>query len=542
MRKGLVEKGWMAAACLMLVVLVSALYGRFLESPLVFDDTYPFMLDTEGRSPIFDYLSATLFDLRGLPYASLAWTVQIFGFGLLPLRIGNLILHLAVVITLYFFLRSLFRSVLPVERLDDGHWIAFFAALLFGLHPVAVYSVGYLIQRSTEMATLFSLLAMLCYLHGSIASRRRWLWASVLFYYLAVFSKEHAIMLPAVLVALELLLHADGLGRIRRNWPVFLAYAVIAFLVVLGRKYLLGEARELDAGNMLQELGVVYPYPMSILTQCWLFFKYGALWLLPNPEWISVDMREPFATSWMSPYLAAPLLFLAYGWVAVKLLLKRGKIGLLGFALLFPWLMFMTELVSVRIQEPFVLYRSYLWAVGAAAALPVLVGLLRRPVAVTILSLVALAYFPVATERLGTFSHPFLLWDDAEKLVHGRNDRVGAYRIYYNRGGECIKILDFACAATDLKRSIALYPGMPEAYGNLGSVYLQTGRLELAKSNLDQAIRLDNQKGQSNWRHHWWRAQANAAMHRDLEAALDYAVTCELVQKGCDKMRLPIAR
>lgn len=537
--------------------LVLLIYGRFLDNPLVFDDLYPFMLDEQGRSAIFNYLYPDWRSLRTIPYATLAWTAEWFGFGLPPFRIGNVLLHIATCLTLFWLVRTLLEAVLPEARRADAPWLAFFAALLFALHPVAVYSVAYLVQRSTLMATLFSLLALHAWLRGSLSNpnnlhanaasnphgqsgvnQRGWLWAAVVCYALAVNSKEHAVMLPAVLVVLEVLLHPDWWQRMRRNWPVYAALALVALVVVLQRKALIGAVVELEAGVMLQGLGVAQPYPMSVLTQCWLFFKYMWLWLLPNPEWMSVDMREPFATSLASPYLIAPLLFLAWGGFGLRLLLKRGEAGVIGFAMLFPWLMFMTELSSVRIQEPFVLYRSYLWAAGALVVVPLLLSRMRRPMALTILSLLALACIPITIERLGTFAHPFQLWDDAEKLVHGRDDRVGAYRIYYNRGSECIKFLDFRCAESDLKRSIELYPGLPEAHGNLGSTYLQTGRPALAKAPLDQAIRLDNARKQPNWRHYWWRAQANESLGLRREAVMDYAATCLLKRQGCDKAGL----
>ena len=59
----------------------------------------------------------------------------------------------------------------------------------------------------------------------------------------------------------------------------------------------------------------------------------------------------------------------------VTLIWRGGRLGLLGFALLAPWLLFATELSAVRIQEQFVLYRSYLWMAPAFAGLGVLSGI-----------------------------------------------------------------------------------------------------------------------------------------------------------------------
>ena len=47
-------------------------------------------------------------------------------------------------------------------------WLAFFGALIFALHPAAVYAVAYLNQRSTLMATLFTLVMWRLFLEGLI--------------------------------------------------------------------------------------------------------------------------------------------------------------------------------------------------------------------------------------------------------------------------------------------------------------------------------------------------------------------------------------
>ncbi|EFK97765.1 hypothetical protein LDC_0180 [sediment metagenome] len=72
------------------------------------------------------------------------------------------------------------------------------AALVFVMHPVAVYGAAYLIQRTILLATLFSLLSWLCVLRGLEERKPLWLWLSVLCYVDAVLSKEHAVMVPAV--------------------------------------------------------------------------------------------------------------------------------------------------------------------------------------------------------------------------------------------------------------------------------------------------------------------------------------------------------
>ena len=525
---------------LLLIVLlcaIAALYGQFLWNPMVFDDLPFFQVSDAGRQMV-DSFRYSPFELRSLPYATLSWGKAAFGMDMLHFRIENLLLHAAVTIAMFFFLARLFDVIYGARAnlLLSSRVLAFSAALLFALHPVAVYATGYLIQRTILMATLFSLLAMLAYLHGSVREKPLWLWASVPFYYLTVFSKEHAIMLPAVLLVLTVLLHGDWRAKLRQRWGVFSALAAIAVFVIAAKKSMLGSVYEPLALEML-DVESNLNYPLSVLTQSWLFFKYAGLWLFPNPHWMSVDMREPFAQSLLSPYLLALLAFIAWGIGAAWLLVKRGRAGLVGLAMLFPWLMFMPELSAVRIQESFVLYRSYLWAAGACCLLPVLLDKLDKKIASTIVAAIALALFPISMERLSTFGYPLLLWDDAEKLVKDRTDLPGAYRIYHNRGVEFIYADEYDLAIKDLTLAIKLQPNWPFSPNNLGTAYLKKGDWRAAADAFTQAIEIAERKkmGVSS-RPYFGRAMAFEAMGEIEKAREDYRVTCRLARKGCEKL------
>lgn len=524
--------------------LIAALYGQFLHNPIVFDDLYFFMLDGEGRSAIEAFAAPSVGDLRALPYATLAWTAQLFGFGLLPFRIENMLLHWLVVVALALFVVRLYRSVLPSIGSDGertGLVMAILIAVtLFALHPLAVYATGYLVQRTIVMATLFSVLALWAYLHAGNGHGKTWLWVSVLLYFMATHSKEHVIMLPAVVVALTVLLHENWRRYLRENWPVFLGYVLVALLTIAQIRGVLGHSYELNAGEMLRDVLPENAYGYSVLTQSWLFFKYGLLWLLPHPGWMSVDMREPYAQGLLSAYGAALLAYLLYGFAALRLLVKRGRAGLIGFAMLLPWLMFMTEFSSVRIQEIFVLYRSYIWALGGVIVLPLLLMRLNARLTIALSVLFAATLFMISMERLATFSHPILLWDDAEKLVRERQSLPGAARIYYNRGTEWLKVDKYDSAISDLQTATRLSPNFSEAYGNLGASYLKLNQHEQAAQAFSRAIVLgQEQKIQPNFKHYLGRAAAYEADGKWREAAIDYRVTCLLAKQGCDKTGLP---
>lgn len=526
--------------------LIAALYGQFLHNPIVFDDMYFFLLDNDGHSAIEPYGSPIWSDLRALPYATLAWSAKLFGFGLPPFRIENLLLHWVVVIVLALFVLRLYRLVLPAVQQNVENTRMVTAVLivvgLFALHPLAVYAVGYLVERTIVMATLFSVLTLWAYLHGSDQQSSRWLWCSVALYFLATHSKEHVIMLPAILIAMTVLMHQDWRERVVKSWPIFVAFTAIALVTIAQRQGVIGHFYEINSVEMLEGVSHENAHWFSVLTQCWLFFKYALLWLLPNPSWMSVDMREPLAQGMFSVYGLALLAYIAYGAIAIKLLLKRSRTGLIGFALLFPWLMFMTEFSTPRVQELFVLYRSYIWALGGVIVLPLVLMQLNARATMLIAVLFAATLFMVSMERLSSFSHPILLWDDAEKLIKDRQSLPGVSRIYYNRGTAWLNEDRYDLALLDIQRAAELSPKFSPIYFNLGITYSRMNQHQFAIQAYSRAITLDmEKKTPTNFRYYFGRAASYEAEQKWLEAATDYKVTCLLTGKvGCNKTSLPL--
>jgi tetratricopeptide (TPR) repeat protein len=264
-------------------------------------------------------------------------------------------------------------------------------------------------------------------------------------------------------------------------------------------------------------------YLLSILTQSWLFFKYLWLWIVPNPAWMSVDMREPFALSLFDWHTLGLVAFLAYFCVAVRLLFKQGKMGLLGFALLFPWILFLTEFSTVRAQEPFVLYRSYLWMPGLFVALPVVFGWLAPKKTFILLGIVSLLFIPLTLNRLNSFSTSLKLWDDAEKLVRDKPYAYGVERIYFNRGTELGQIKRYDEAIADFSKAIAANP-FDFMYGNRATAYYSLGRYQEALQDYDRAIALNPDNPNSyNGRALTYRVLGNFAAAQE-----DFKKSCAL--------------
>lgn len=473
---------------LFLMLLVIVVYVPFLNNPLIFDDV-PFF------DAVIDHYANTLFrlDLRWFPYTTFGVTWVFFGENPLVFRIQNLLLHGMNVLLLLLVLRMWIKLfITDVSKENIANWGAWLGALVFACHPLAVYGVGYLIQRSILMATLFTLIMQLAYLRGLLEGDKRYMALAVMAYFLALFSKEHSLMAPAILLPLTLAIRAQDKLSSRALLATWLGFVLVGLLVVLRTKGLFGVPYEKDAAALFGEQALLQGtsslHLLSVLTQAGLFFKYCLLMLVPNPAWMSIDMREPFILTWKEWTSWIGLVaFVAYGAFALCFLLRGGRAALLGLALLYPWCYFMAEFSSIRVQEIFVLYRSYLWLPGYMLLFPVLLSALPSRKIMLVGALMVLLFVPLAWNRLWVFADKYRLWDDAVGLLHGE-DRLGAHRTYFNRAQASAAVKNWDAAIADYQKSLAINSTYPEVNIALASAYSNSGRYSEALAEFDKVI------------------------------------------------------
>lgn len=520
-------------AWFLLLLVSAAIYAPFLNNPPVFDDlgffTPDLLAQAAGTSPVLGW------SLRWISYGSFGWTYALVGLDIPWFRLGNLLIHACVGIALYHFLGIVLRMAggeRPLRRANDA---ALIGALWFVAHPVAVYGVGYLVERSIAMAAWFSLLSLIALAHGVI-ERRRWsLACSALFFLLAVFSKEHAVALPAV-AALIVILAGPAARRAKGELAaLFVAYGLIALFVTLRVKGLLGAPYEPAAMRYFEHLArggtrvdVDNAHLLSIQTQAGLFFDYLKIWLLPLPQWLAVDLRRPFATVFAGlGGVAGMAAFAAYPVVCWLLVRRGGLAAAAALGLMFPWLLFCVEFTVVRIQEPFVLYRSYLWMTGCALVPAVAAYAPGRVVRFALAAAAVLLLALGATGRLTSFSSEFALWNDA---VAKQSDESlpGAWRAFANRGAMHGSAQRWPEALADLNRALHLYPDYASALVNRGNVHAALGRREEAMADFTRGHALARKNGLAQMAAYalarrgtlQWQSGSSLAALKDLRAAV----------------------
>lgn len=269
----------------MLLLVTAAVYGPGLTGGFILDDGANLGSLARIEEPLdwrqlasFVFSSAINVGDRyvsllsfGLQHAS--WPGDPWSF-----KLVNLILHLLNgCLLLGLFVRAgALVGMAPKHCLGAG----LFAAAAWLLHPFAVSTVLYVVQRMTQLATLFTLIGLLAYLHGRTQLVKRplagygWMSAGVaaggLF---AAFSKETGVLLPVYILVLEAtLLQRVARGRGWRLWaavflvaPLVLAAGYLATTLwpALANAYRL---RDFSAGErLLTEARVLMDYLQMIL-------------------------------------------------------------------------------------------------------------------------------------------------------------------------------------------------------------------------------------------------------------------------------------
>jgi hypothetical protein len=121
------------------------------------------------------------------------WGDWPFGF-----HLTNVIIHTINALLMYLLIWMVFKDP----------WLAFVGAAIFSFHPLKSEPVSGLSYRTDSLASLFVMLSLWMHIKEGGASAAKWgrMALSLLFFFLAVFTKESAVVVPFVVIAYDLLI------------------------------------------------------------------------------------------------------------------------------------------------------------------------------------------------------------------------------------------------------------------------------------------------------------------------------------------------
>ena len=382
------------------------------------------------------------------------WGMQAAGF-----RATNVLLHLLTCLVLYEGLRRCFGF-------KEG---AFWAVLLFAVHPAQTEAVAIIVSRNNLLVTFFSLVSFFSYVVWWKKRLPLALAVSLLSFALSLFSKEFALVqVPLLFLYHRFLGHEKAAAR--REIISYLPFAVIVLIYVALRQTVVGSYWQIPPDLFKRLLFVPYLilYNFKIV-----FFPY---------ELHSFYVRYPASVS--APEVLFPFLFLII--LSLLLFFKRKKrlllFGVVSFLVGLVPVLNLVSKNSVSLIAMRWLYFPLSYLALALAALLEFTGEDKRLVVKrSIISLIAL-FFAFLSYTLNAY-----LWKDQKTFLkqeaeHFRNCLyVGDYAEILLKGKK------YGEAEAYFSQALACPIVWSRLYINYGALLIETGRGSEALNILESA-------------------------------------------------------
>jgi tetratricopeptide (TPR) repeat protein len=462
---------WILLAGLIVSTLI--VYAPARHGGLLWDDdghiTRPELQSAAGLGRIWFDLTATQ---QYYPVTHTAFWLQhlLWGDGTEGYHLVNVLLHAL----------AAFLVALVLMRLEVP-W-AWLAALIFALHPVHVESVAWITELKNTLSGVFYLSAALAYLHFDDKRNKKFYWAALALFVLALLSKSVTATLPAALLVVfwwkrgRLAGRADVLplipffalgiaGGLLTNWieraVIGASGAEYAFTFV-ERCLIAGRVTWFYLGKLVWPANLIFIYPRWQISQAaaWQYVYPAALIVLIAALW------------WLRRRSRAPL--------AAVLYFCGTLFPALGFFNVFP---FRYSFVADHFQ--------YLASIGIIAlfcgALPVLVRRWkaqqrRAAVAAAIVIAGPLAVLAWSQSRQ---------YVDGETLYRATIRRNPACWMAYTNLGMALQEKGLDGEAVEMYRqALNRKPDVAEIHSDLGNALQRMGRLEEAVAEYEEALRL----------------------------------------------------
>jgi hypothetical protein len=350
---------------------------------------------------------------------------------------------------------------------------AWIAGALFAVHPVHVEVVANVVGQAELLAALAVTLGVIWYLDHRASLDTRAIIVLVACYAAGLLAKEHAAVLPALLVAAELTV-IDDPRPLSVRWPslrpvagalvlTFVSYVAVRLLVLHGR---FGEAtfiplvRAAWTTRWWTALGVVPQWVRLLVWPAHLVATY-------SPPAVPIR-RGPDAAAVAGLGLSLALLLLV--------VVARRRLPAPMFAL--AWIgICLLPVCNLLVPSGVLLAERSLFlpSVGAALALGVTLAAIRpRPLAMVAVGLLLAAGVIRSATRAPVWR------DNASLFAHGVIDAPDASLTHFLYGKELFSDGQPGAGAAELREAIALSPDNPGFRTVLAWRYLQANRCDAA--------------------------------------------------------------
>ena len=469
-------------ACAIAIVLAGLVYGNALSNPFVYDD-HRIIVENQSLTDISN-VRAILWHEVTRPVVNFSYAIDqaIWGPAPFGFHLTSVLLHM---INVGLFALLIWGST------PRPHLIAPIAALLFAVHPMMTEAVGYISGRSEVICGTFFLAALLSARASIVQRRTWWLAPAIVFWLLALGSKEIAAMFPFVALAYDRwVIRGDREEEKRRLLRLHAPLFAVAAVLVLVRLVVF---MTMEHGD-----GIVPQWSFAFV-EAEAMRRYLMMLLVPTGQALYHSISPAgLASAQTLTALAVLALLVGITWVRRRTAPLQ-SFGLLWFLLL---LLPSSALVILDRGEPMAEHRVYLASCGVFLALAAAVdaALLRlpslRPITRAVLAagltvvIAALAGRTVIRNAL--WSSPIMVWLEAAERA------PQDWLPHLLLGEELHRAGKHAEAAAAFRRVVQLRPQEVPAYGKLGVCLSEQGQLDEAAAAFARMKTLDAQSPEAS--------------------------------------------
>ncbi len=459
---------------LSLTSIIGLIYANTFLNSFHFDDIHSILSMPWIRG--LDKIPQFIFSWAQRPFLILTFNINyhISEFDVWSYHLFNILGHLFVTLLLYR-LAVLSLDLKGLTGNFSYRSMPFLAALLFAVHPLNTESVTYIASRSSVLATLFYVGALVLFSETKRSnfqgSKVRWVYwtGAALSLCLGILSKEIVITFPAM----ALLFHFYFCSRQSfLTWFKSQLKWILPIAVVLGGSIL---AIYLSRGQILSATYSEYSSATYFLTQTFVIpFQY--FWKMFFPFNLSIDLGHPVIGDWsvFANYAGMVLLIL---YIGLGLYVSRFN-PWLGFGLVWMGITLSPTSSVVPLLDMAVEHRTYLPLIGFsffASTLSCLLlekfrkagpSTLNSPRLAWGLMIVIIVSFSVGViDRNRIWKDEVSLWSDAKKKA------PYLIRTYNNLGEAYDKRREYRKAIAEFEMALRLDPNYFFGLNNLGNVY-----------------------------------------------------------------------
>lgn len=524
---------------LLLVPIGFIVYLYALRAPFVFDDRM-YITDNPLIKDLWNFTDFS--GTRYLGFLSFALNYRLSGLTPFDFHLTNVIIHIINAHIVYILVKSLLTALslkgFVLNSKDTGNfvaWFSFVTALLFLVHPVETQAVTYVTQRFASLATLFYLIAVVCYVKARLKSvsiaNGEGAGGALALYVGAVVAavagmktKEISFTIPFTVTICELLFFCNGgSGKQRRLWlliPFYITLFIIPLTLLLKNGAPVDVFNETIAdkirGAQLSEASELSRFTY-LITEFRVIVTYIRLLFFPVNQ--SIDYFYPYSKTFfeLGTFSSFVLLATLFG-SAVYVLQRSFKVknlfgALYGFGILWFFLTLSIESSFIPIQDVIFEHRAYLPSIGLIMAFVSVIfylsGRFFGKLKITWLSPIAPAVLFLVTAALilsvSSYKRNFIWTDEIALLTDAIAKNPDKLRLYYARALAYVSIergrsilnvknpiteQNLKSAIKDFNYVLAVNPSLSEAYINRGLAYGAIGMKAEAFEDINKSIRL----------------------------------------------------